>query len=269
MKKHGLIGLLLAAVIAVLSTFTALAGTPQVQIKVVLTSVSGDSTVLLPGDVAASKLNVPLRAKFVSSISSDDGNEYVMFQQWTVKRLNTETSEFEDYLKRQGMVKENENAVEEYEFSDNGSFQIGFAWSYREEDSVNAATIPGDDKESMSFSIDEAEVRLFNAFSPNGDGINDVYKIYARSIVSMKIAIFNRWGQTIKTISGKMDEILPAGAEPETDGGYLFEIWDGRFNGDIVNDGVYFINVQATGASGKTFEHKADINVLKGLGNQR
>lgn len=259
----------MAAVIAVLSTFTALAGIPQVQIKVVLTSVSGDSTVLLPNDVASSKLNVPLRARFVSSITSDDSKEYVMFQQWTVKRLNTETSEYEDYLKRQGMVKQNEDFIEEYEFSDNGSFQIGFAWSYREKDSVNAATIPGDDKESISFVIDESEIRLYNAFSPNGDGINDVYKIYARSIVSMKIAIFNRWGQTIKTISGRMDEILPAGAEPESDGGYLFEVWDGRFNGDIVNDGVYFINVQATGASGRTFENKADINVLKGTGTQQ
>jgi hypothetical protein len=82
----------------------------------------------------------------------------------------------------------------------------------------------------------------------------------------MKIAIFNRWGQTIKTVSGKMDAILPASAEPDNDGGYLFEVWDGTFNGDVVNDGVYFMNVQAVGAGGKKYEKRVDINVLKGLG---
>ena len=120
----------------------------------------------------------------------------------------------------------------------------------------------------MTFSIDDSEISLFNAFSPNGDGINDVYKIYVRSVVSIKISIFNRWGQTIKTISGRMDDILPFDAVPEN-GGYLFEIWDGTYNGDVVNDGVYYINVQATGAGGREIEKRADINVLKGLGVQQ
>ena len=116
------------------------------------------------------------------------------------------------------------------------------------------------------YTIDDSELKLYNAFSPNGDGINDTYKIYARSIVSMKIAIFNRWGQTVRTIAGKMNDLLPSDAEPDNDGGYLFEIWDGRFNGDVVNDGVYFINVQAVGAGGEQYDKRADINVLKGLG---
>ena len=106
-----------------------------------------------------------------------------------------------------------------------------------------------------------------NAFSPNGDGINDVYKIYVRSIVSMNVAIFNRWGQTIKTMSGKMDELLPSDAEAEADGGYMLELWDGTYRGDVVNDGVYYINVQAIGAGGKKYDKRADINVLKGLGS--
>jgi len=261
MKKSFLTRLICAAVMAVTTCFTALAGTPQVQVKVVLISVSGDSTVVMPGESAPPQI-APLRAEFISSLTTDDGKEYVLFPQWTVTRTinNGDTPETMDFLKRQ-------ESVTEYEFTDYGTFQVDFAWSYREKDSVE--TIPGTEIESMTFVIDESEIRLFNAFSPNGDGINDVYKIYARSIVSMKIAIFNRWGQTIKTISGKMDEILPANAEPDNDGGYLFEIWDGTFHGDVVNDGVYYINVQAVGAGGRKFDKKADINVLKGLGVQR
>ena len=259
MEKYVFKKYFIAAVMTVTSCFTAFAGTPQVQVKVVLMSVSGDSTVIVPGESSPTTQNVPLRAEFVSELVADDGKEYVMFPQWTVTRTYSvgETSNTVDYLKRQ-------EPVTEFEFTDYGKFQVSFAWSYKEKDSVS--TIPGADVQPMEFTIDDSEIRLFNAFSPNGDGINDVYKIYVRSIVRMNIAIFNRWGQTIKTISGRMDQILPSDAEPDNDGGYLFEIWDGTFHGDVVNDGVYFINVQATGAGGRQFDKKADINVLKGLG---
>ena len=259
MKKSVIKKFFCATAFAVAYCFSAFADTPQVQVKVILISVSGDSTVLSPGESSPSTLNVPLRAEFISELVADDGKDYVLFPQWTVTRTYTdgETSETVDYLKRQ-------EAVTGYEFTDYGKFQVSFAWSYRDKDSVT--TIPGADVQPMDFTIDDSEIRLFNAFSPNGDGINDVYKIYVRSIVSMKIAIFNRWGQTIKTISGRMEEILPADADPDNDGGYLFEIWDGRFHGDVVNDGVYFINVQATGAGGRKYDEKGDINVLKGLG---
>ena len=270
MKKRALIGLFLATLIAVSSGLTAFAGTPQVDVKVILISVSGDSAVLLPNDTWTSKLDVPLRAEFKSSITSDDDRSYIMFQQWIVKRQNT--SGYDDYLKRQGIVNENEKASEEFEFTDMGTFQVSFAWSYREKDSVNGATIPGEEKQPMYFTIDDSYVRLNNnAFSPNADGINDVFKISVRSIVDLKIAIFNRWGQTIKTLSGRMENILNSAdiisVEDNNDGGYLLGVWDGRFNGDIVNDGVYYINVQATGAGGSTFEKRADINVLKGRAN--
>ena len=261
MKKRLFTRLLLVAAVTLASTVYAVAGTPQVDVKVILISVSGDSTVLAPGESAPSTLNVPLRARFVSSLKSDDGKDYLLFPEWKVIRSYTdgETQVTHDYLKRQ----EKET---EYEFTDYGKFQVNYAWSYRDRDSVE--TIPGEYVDSILFTVDDSEIRLFNAFSPNDDGINDVYKIYTRSVVNINIAIFNRWGQTIKTISGPMDRVLPSDAEPDNDGGYLFEIWDGTYNGSVVNDGVYFINVQATGAGGRMIERKADINVLKGLGIQ-
>lgn len=259
MKKSVFNRFFIAALMTAVCCFNAFAGIPQVQVKVILISVSGDSTVILPGESSPTTLNVPLKAHFISELVTDDGTDYVLFPQWTVTRTTTkgETSETKDYLKRQ-------EAVTEYEFTDFGKFQVSYAWSYREKDATE--TIPGADVQPMEFTIDDSELKLYNAFSPNGDGINDVYKIYTRSIVNIKIAIFNRWGQTIKTIQGKMEDVLPFDAVPDNDGGYLFEIWDGRFNGDVVNDGVYFINVQATGAGGKKYDEKSDINVLKGTG---
>ena len=259
MKKSVFKRFLGAVAVAAVMCLNAFADTPQVNVKVVLISVSGDSTVIMPGESSPTTLNVPLRAEFISELVADDGKEYVLFPQWTVTRTyqDGETPRTSDFLKRQ-------EAVTEYEFTDFGKFQVKYAWSYRAKDATE--TIPGNDIDAMEFTIDDSEIKHYNAFSPNGDGINDVYKIYTRSIVSIKIAIFNRWGQTIKTIEGKMDDVLPFDAEPDNDGGFLFEIWDGKFNGDVVADGVYFINVQATGAGGKKYDKRGDINVLKGLG---
>ena len=253
----------IAAFAAFASGLTAKADVPQVQVKVILSSVSGDSVVLTKDNTSADNdLTAPLKATFMASLTTDDDKDYVLFPQWTVQRVykDGDADKTENYLKRQ-------EAVTGYEFTDAGRFLINFAWSYREKDSVE--TIIGADVPQMSFVIDDSELTLYNAFSPNGDGINDVFKIYVYSIVDIKIAIFNRWGQTIKTISGKMDDVLPVDAEPDERGGYLFEIWDGRYNGSIVNDGVYFMNVQATGAGGKKYDKRVDINVLTGLGGQR
>ena len=260
MNKRGFHKFLSAALMAVAPCFTALAGIPQVQVKVVLVSASGDSTVIAPGETSSNNLNAPLTATFVSELITDDGKDYVLFLQWSVTRMvmDGETPRTADYLKRQ-------ERVTQFEFIDEGTFTVDYKWSYREKDATE--TIPGADVSPITFTIDGSEIRLYNAFSPNGDGINDIYKIYVRSIVSMNIAIFNRWGQTIKTMSGKMDQLLPFDAMAEPDGGYMLEIWDGRYNGDVVNDGVYYINVQAIGAGGKKYDKRADINVLKGLGS--
>ena len=50
MKKSVFKGVVLTAVMAVLSCLTAVAGEPQADVKLILISVSGDSTVLGPGE---------------------------------------------------------------------------------------------------------------------------------------------------------------------------------------------------------------------------
>jgi gliding motility-associated-like protein len=46
---------------------------------------------------------------------------------------------------------------------------------------------------------DSCDKNIFipSAFSPNGDGNNDVFQIYGNCIASMKISIFNRWGELV------------------------------------------------------------------------
>lgn len=66
-----------------------------------------------------------------------------------------------------------------------------------------------------------------NAFSPNGDGINDLFQAYATcAFTSYDLQIFNRWG-----------ELLHHSRNPE-DG------WDGRSRGRLLNQGMYMYALQ-------------------------
>ncbi len=245
-------------VLSLLAVPAAMAQEPSVNVRAVLVSALNDTVFLVPGGEADVR-NAPLQVLFESAIVSGDGRDYVMFPQWVVTR-QTGTDAPTQYLKRQ-------DANSSFVFEDFGEFQINFSWSYRDRDSV--ATVPGTDVEPMKFSIDDSDIKTYNAFSPNGDGINDVYCIYMQSIVRADIAIFNRWGQTIRSYSGSMDELISMTGGQEDGDGYVLELWDGMFNGETVKDGVYFINVKATGAGGRKYEKKESINVLKGLGEMR
>ena len=102
--------------------------------------------------------------------------------------------------------------------------------------------------DAINVSISESSLQMPNAFSPNGDGINDVYRAKPgyKSIVSFKAVIFNRWGQKLY----EWDD--PAGG------------WDGKYRGREVAQGTYFVNVTAKGADGREFRIRRDVNLLRG-----
>lgn len=100
----------------------------------------------------------------------------------------------------------------------------------------------------MRVTISESKLEMPNAFSPNGDGINDIYKAKDgyQSIIEFHAYIFNRWGQKLY----EWDD--PAGG------------WDGKYNGKDVKQSVYFVLVKAKGADGRTFNIRRDVNLLRG-----
>ncbi len=68
-----------------------------------------------------------------------------------------------------------------------------------------------------------------NAFSPNDDGINDTFGVYAQDIVSMKLSIFDRWGNLLFQTQK------------------LEEHWDGTFQYRPMNAGTYAWQLEFTG----------------------
>lgn len=67
-----------------------------------------------------------------------------------------------------------------------------------------------------------------NAFSPDGDGINDFFKISGQGMIDYRIEIFNRWGQMVyKSID-------------------LSNGWDGTFKGKNLPTGTYVYKIKTS-----------------------
>ncbi len=106
------------------------------------------------------------------------------------------------------------------------------------------------DSASIGITITESHLEMPNAFSPNGDGINDIYQAKSnyKSIIEFHAYIFNRHGQKLYEWS---DWTSP-------DKG-----WDGTYHGSPVKDGVYYVYVKARGADGIEYNIRRDVNLIR------
>lgn len=137
----------------------------------------------------------------------------------------------------------------EYTFTKAGTHNIVvYATFINGNDTITYTQEYWDEIGPMRVTISESKLEMPNAFSPNGDGINDIYKAKDgyQSIIEFHAYIFNRWGQKL------YEWDYPAGG------------WDGKYNGKDVKQGVYFVLVKAKGADGRTFNIRRDVNLLRG-----
>lgn len=131
-----------------------------------------------------------------------------------------------------------------YVFKEIGAFVIELYISFVE----GTDTIEYEMDSPFMINISESKLEVPNAFTPNGDGVNDVFKVKEgyQSIVSFEASVFNRWGK--KLYSWK-----------NLEGG-----WDGKSGGSNVPDGAYYLVIKAKGADGRNYDIKKTINLLRG-----
>jgi len=137
----------------------------------------------------------------------------------------------------------------EYTFVESGSHRIVcYAVFTQGNDTVAYTKEYWDGVGALELSISESKLEMPNAFSPNHDDINDIYKAKKghQSIVEFHATIYNRWGQKLYEWN-------------DPDGG-----WDGTYKGKDVKQGVYYVAVRARGADGRVFNIKRDVNLLRG-----
>ncbi|NVN95990.1 MAG: gliding motility-associated C-terminal domain-containing protein [Bacteroidetes bacterium] len=105
------------------------------------------------------------------------------------------------------------NFYHTYSDKDTGSYLIN----------VIATNIHGCIDSASLWVIVQPDVTFYipNSFSPNNDGVNDVFKVYGMGIESFEMSIYDRWGKIVYT-----SEDMNAG-------------WDGKINNELAPDGTY------------------------------
>jgi gliding motility-associated-like protein len=84
-----------------------------------------------------------------------------------------------------------------------------------------------------------------NAFTPNGDGINDYFSVSVTNIVEFEVLIFDRWGA-----------IMYRSNDPK------FK-WDGSFDNAPAQADVYGYTINAKGYHGKIFTQSGNVTLLR------
>ncbi|MBI1344516.1 MAG: T9SS type B sorting domain-containing protein [Terrimonas sp.] len=89
------------------------------------------------------------------------------------------------------------------------------------------------------------QVYIPNSFTPNGDGLNDVLRVYGYVIRDLRFAVFNQWGEKIFESRNQNTA------------------WDGTYKGKAQPAGVYMYVCDITLNDGTKMLKKGSINLIR------
>lgn len=89
------------------------------------------------------------------------------------------------------------------------------------------------------------DVDVPNAFTPNGDGINDFVRVRGFGIIKMNWQIYNRWGVKVFESSS------------------INNGWDGKYKGTLQPQEVYNYVLSVEFSDGTKYQKKGDITLLR------
>ena len=92
---------------------------------------------------------------------------------------------------------------------------------------------------------DEPDIFVPDAFTPNGDGSNDLLYVRGRFIATLDLKVFDRWGELVfSTTDQKVG-------------------WDATYRGKAVDPDVYVFWLDATCVDGQHFFKKGNVTVIR------
>jgi gliding motility-associated-like protein len=89
------------------------------------------------------------------------------------------------------------------------------------------------------------EIFIPNTFTPNGDGLNDVLRVYALSIRDYHFMVFNQWGE--KVFESKNQNTG----------------WNGSHKGKVQPSGVYMYVCRFVMNDGSVVNKKGSVNLIR------
>jgi len=103
--------------------------------------------------------------------------------------------------------------------------------------------------------VDTSWVEVPNVFTPNNDGINDVWIIETISIRSLDVKLYNRWG---KLVHSWQEDNITSGEDVISSA-----VWNGTILGkNLARPGVYFYIIKGVGWDDKKHYRKGSIHLF-------
>lgn len=100
-------------------------------------------------------------------------------------------------------------------------------------------------KSYTCFRIAESALKVPNAFTPNGDGSNDEFRVAYRSIEEFECHIYDRWGRKVYESND------------------ITQGWDGYVHNKLASIGTYFYLIKAKGTDGVEYKKKGTVNLIR------
>lgn len=101
------------------------------------------------------------------------------------------------------------------------------------------------DSTMKTIMVTEESFYVPNAFTPNNDGLNDVFKPVFNGISKINLSIMNRWGDIIFESTDKEQG------------------WDALYKGQPVQADTYTYLIEAFGVSGKYYVKRGSVDVIR------
>jgi gliding motility-associated-like protein len=122
------------------------------------------------------------------------------------------------------------------------SFKITHEGIYK----LTATNECGSHSDAITITKGLCNILMPNAFSPNNDGLNDVFKVkYPFTVSNFHFLVTNRWGQTVFETND------------------IHRGWNGTFKGEPPLEGIYVWVISYTDNNNKSQQLKGTVTLLK------
>lgn len=92
---------------------------------------------------------------------------------------------------------------------------------------------------------EEPYVFIPNAFTPNGDNVNDYFRVRGEAIEVMKLMVYDRWGSEIFFAEDQSEQ------------------WDGTYKGEQLPPGVYAFYLTVECVGGSSYAKKGNVTLIR------
>jgi gliding motility-associated-like protein len=127
----------------------------------------------------------------------------------------------------------------DYLFAEAGEFELTIV-------AQSAGGCVTTDRLTIILEPNTSELIIPGSFTPNFDGVNDLFTVVAENIVKFEMLIYTRWGELLFQTNS-----LEPGWLGFSDIGYFYP------------DGIYLYRVNALGKDGQVYERTGSVTLLR------